>query len=434
MKYKILENPVLGSNLPKNRPIRVVGAGIAGLLAGFYLKKAGYEFEIYEQKKIAGGLLGSQTMKYGLAEKAANGFIWCKELQEVADQVGLKILSPNQKAKKRYVVRNQQLKQFPFTIGECLRMSASFFLPHSAQLVTAADFGNIYFDKVFTRQLLGPGLSGIYAADPKELSFPGALTRVAKIMNHSSLFPLALIKNTISNKGKNNSSSKKKGAGTHSFEQGMGALITNLAEYLQSHIKYEVDGKSLKNSTGNLLITVPAHQAIDFFTGKIQSLLSEVKYLPMISTTLFFNKEDLPGFREGFGCLIPPSEGMTVLGILFNSCIFPSRVVDANTLSLTCIIRDQSTDQQWINASEQTIVKQIKKDLKSLFDLQGDPLESVVFKWPKAIPVYSPQLYESWFEMDGILRKEFPNRHLFGNYTGEISVRGMSQAAAKFIT
>jgi hypothetical protein len=60
-------------------------------------------------------------------------------------------------------------------------------------------------------------------------------------------------------------------------------------------------------------------------------------------------------------------------------------------------------------------------------------LEVVITKWENGIPLYSPTLYESWFSMDEILKNQFPNRNLFGNYTGEISVRALAQSSDKII-
>lgn len=411
----------------KSKPLRVVGAGIAGLLAGFFLKKRGFDFEIIEQASVPGGLLGTRKMEHGLAEQAANGFLWCSEMQEVADGLGLEVIGPLETAKKRFLVRGGKLRRYPLSVSESLVMAGKAILPHRTQLQTAADFGKIYFGAAFNRQLLGPGLAGIYGARPEELSFPGALSSVAKIMNQSDSLPLALLKNRRANKVV--TPAGKKPLGTHSFKAGMGALVESLTEHLKDHLRLDTDGLHYKDAGDPLLITIPAPQSKHFFSGRLYELLDQVKYTPLITTTLFFHKKDLVKYTDGFGCLIPRNEGLQILGVLFNSSIFPHRSNKEEIVSLTCILRDDTPQLDLFALPDEGLQDLLVSELDQLFGVQAPPLEYSIFRWRQAIPLYSPTLYKNWFEMDSLLQTEYPNRHLFGNYTGQISVRGMCQSA-----
>ena len=96
---------------------------------------------------------------------------------------------------------------------------------------------------------------------------------------------------------------------------------------------------------------------------------------------------------------------------------------------MTCILRDDSPDLKWFLCPESELKELIINDLDSIFGIEDMPVEAVVTKWKKGIPLYSPTLYQSWFEIDEILKNNIPNRNLFGNYTGEISIRGMAQSS-----
>ena len=63
----------IGSFPERGRKIHIAGGGIAGLLAGWHLKHAGFEVKIFEKSDRAGGLIHSISGKYGLVEAAANG-------------------------------------------------------------------------------------------------------------------------------------------------------------------------------------------------------------------------------------------------------------------------------------------------------------------------------------------------------------------------
>lgn len=433
MRYNIKESSFLGKQIQHNTPYMVIGGGIAGLMLGFFLKKKGVKFKLIEQSNELGGLLKSHKSDYGLAEQAANGFIWCAEMQEICDDLGITIELPRQISKARYLVRDRKLKKFPLTAFETVKMVGKMMLPHPPAK-TIADFGEQYFGKAFNQQLLEPAFAGIYGADIRDLSFPGAVSSLANILNRSSLLPLAMMKMRFSPQTKQKASKKRQTSGTHGFKNGMSEFVDALSHHLKDDIELNVDGRSLKDTKDNLIITTPAYVASDFFEGSIKTILDKVHYTPIITTTVFFKRSALGQFKEGFGCLIPRNENLQLLGVLFNSCIFEHRVVDETIISLTCIMRDNSEDRTLFQKLDLDIKNLVVKELDTLFDISENPLDYHVFRWEKGIPLYSPSLYESWFELDELLKTKHPNRHLFGNYTGQISVRGMSQSAHKAVS
>ena len=151
----------------------------------------------------------------------------------------------------------------------------------------------------------------------------------------------------------------------------------------------------------------------------------------MISITCFFRKSSIEKFKPGFGCLIPRNEGITILGVLFNSCIFDHRVKEDDLISLTCMMRDDDPDLPLSNKSDNQLQTLIIEDLSKLFGKVEAPEEMIVSRWNQGIPVYSPDLYQNWFKIDDLLKGNHNNRHLFGNYTGDISIRAMAQATHK---
>ena len=421
--YKILNQSFLGNNLRKDTTYLIIGAGISGLLLGFYLKKAGFSFVIAEKTDRAGGLLQTHSHSCGISEYAANGFLWCEEMQEVATDLGLTLLAPKPTARARYLLRKRQLRRFPLGFGETLGMLAKIFFGPRKNFRTVEQFGHAHLGKNATRRILEPALAGIFAANINTLSFPGATSSLAKKLNVHSNLLMAL--------WKTRQKKQTVPSGTHSFLGGMGSLSEGLAHYLEPEIMYRTDGHQLKKDYSNLILTLPADQAASFFDGRMLSLLSQVEYTPVISATLFIKKESFRRFKEGFGVLIPRSEGLLSLGVLFNDSIFEGRVNDPSIRSLTCILRDDTADQKWMQASQEQLIDHLSTEIDDIFGLKEGPVFSTIQKWPRGIPVYSPELYHSWFEMQELLVKDFPNINLFANYTGQISIRGLCQEAAK---
>ena len=428
MKYRILENSFLGNPPDKDKTYIIIGAGVAGLMTGYFFKKAGIAFKIIEKSNRAGGMLQSHQLQNGIAEQAANGFLWCKELEQMATDLGLELMTPNKEASGRFLVRDKELYRYPLSMPETLSLIGGLFVSHKDTFETIQEFGEKQFGAVVARQMLEPAFAGIYGAHISQLSFPGAMTKVANILNSGNRLPLALIKSRGQRSREN--STGKGGSGTHSFKNGIEALTIKLAEYLKEDITYNTDGQQFNSVDNNLVITAPAYVAKDFFTGETFDILNAVQYVSLITSTYIFKKSDFENFTEGFGCLIPRNEALPTLGVLFNSCIFPNRVNKEELISLTCMLRDEQ-DIKYSEMSDEAIKDIHHKDLNELFGLEAQPIEYKVFKWDKAFPLYSPELHNNWFALNYYLKEKHPNINLFGNYTGELAIRGMAESLGK---
>jgi oxygen-dependent protoporphyrinogen oxidase len=434
--YRILESSFLGTPLSSDtKPIQIIGGGVAGLLTGFYLKQLGRSFTIYETSDRCGGLLGSHRHEYGRSEQAANGLLWCPELQEVCDILQLPVLEPKESAKARYIVRDGALHKMPLRPWELAAAAMRAMIPRTSRVETIEEFGQLYFGNTLTRQVLEPAFTGIYGADIAQLSFPGALTSLAQHMQQSALLPLALVKGRRAQARPKTSQHR---VGTHSFEGGMGAFVGRLQEYLRDHIQLETDGFSAIDPDARLILATPAYVSASYFADDTQpghetiaSLLKQVEYTPIVSMTLFVKRSAMAHFRDGFGCLLPRTEGMTILGVLFNSSTFAHRVWDDEHVSLTCIMRDTSPEGALFTMPEDELATLVESELHTLLGLSAPAVERVLYRWPRGIPLYTHELYESWFVLDALLKEHVPHVNLIGNYTGEISIRRMCQEIRK---
>ena len=427
-KYRILPHSVLGTAYRPDRPYRIVGGGIAGLLLGYYLKRARADYRLYELTDRVGGLLGSVERKYGIVETAANGYLWCPELQAIGDHLGLETLAPLPAAKGRYFLRNNKMTRLPLSPWQLGGLLGRVVLPHGRRLRTAEDFGQVYLGDAATRAILEPGLGGIFGGRPEELSFVGALKPLAHALNHSSHLPTGLYSYRQQLKRESDYAAPT-ASGTHGFAGGMQALVDALYHYQKDHIELGTDGLALpKDKHTQTILTLPAYRAADYFgEGHLAHELRSVRYLDMVSTTIWVHRDEVGRFREGFGVLIPRQAGYKILGVLFNSCIFPNRAYDAEHLSLTAITRLHGDEAALPPEAIQTLVV---SDLQRLLDLRAAPLDTYQRRWARGIPLYTPELAEQWWEWDELLRTEYPHVNLFGNYTGEISIRRMAQVAA----
>jgi len=81
-----------------------------------------------------------------------------------------------------------------------------------------------------------------------------------------------------------------------------------------------------------------------------------------------------------------------------------------------------------VTATDDEIRQAIKFELSALLGIR-QPYCTVIHRWPAALPQYSVELSKVWQKA----RDSWcllPGRMLFGNYTGQISLRGMIESAA----
>ena len=177
-------------------------------------------------------------------------------------------------------------------------------------------------------QLLEPALAGIYAGRLHELSFPAILPNLAKKQAKNNRLGFALLKDAWKNrKNKRAKAPKHLRGGSLSFENGMQDLVDALAIYLKDNITFNADISVLEKTGIPTILCVPAYRAASFFKShELEKKMNEISYSPIISITLFVEQKNLPKFKAGFGCLIPRNENYTILGVLFNHCIFDKRL------------------------------------------------------------------------------------------------------------
>jgi len=427
MKYPLLENSVLGKPL-KNENYTIIGAGITGLMLGYYLKKKGVPFKIIESTHRAGGILGSVKSELGLIEKSATSFRWSKEIQDMCEDLGLRIITASSKSKKKYFYSNGELKRFPLTTWEVLSTIWNLFVKKSDGLTTLKQFGETHFSEAAIAKMIEPAMFGIYSGMANELSFPATLPDLAQILNTRKRLGYGLA-NAILNKNDNEAPERFRGA--LGFKQGMQALVDALSAYLQNEIEYQKIVPAQDLEANPTILTIPAYNASNYFNGEMRNYLNAVHYSRMITATVYVKKTAVPYLKPGFGCLVPRGEGLNTLGLVFNNYLFPSRGVSNLLESITVIIRD--FDGSIAIKKDTSVFDLIKHELEMILGFKGAFLDKKLFRWEKGIPIYSNDLYESWFKMDNILKAEYPTTRLFGNYTGQISIRGMCTHAKQAV-
>ena len=420
---------MIGTLNSTSKEATVIGAGIAGMLAAYSLDRAGYSVTLFEEKEHAGGLIETRTTEHGIAESAAHSLMATEPVRELCRELGVELVEPRKDGKAKYIVRDGKLCRFPLTIGEAFDT-----LSHAA-LARSPCPGPQRLD-VWARRHLGdaaleylltPFVRGIYGVQPAEL---GA----------STAFPFldlpagkTLLGAMLSRHRKGAQKKEKKHHAAPRF--GMGDLVKRLEQRLEQRLGSRFrKGQPVDQlpEAANVIIATPAQAAGKLFRSASASLadkLMGVRYTPIVSVTVFVDRRAFTRPLHGVGVLMPAREQTNSLGILFNSCSFDYRVVDGSRFASFTVMMGGTAQPQWLAASDEEIRQALKFELATLLGIL-EPHEVVIHRWPAALPQYSMDLSAVW----DYARRTWcstPGHLLFGNYTGQISLRGMIESSAK---
>jgi oxygen-dependent protoporphyrinogen oxidase len=115
--------------------------------------------------------------------------------------------------------------------------------------------------------------------------------------------------------------------------------------------------------------------------------LAAISYPPVSSLFLGYRSEQVTHPLDGFGMLIPPAEKRDVLGVLFNSTLFPCRA-PAGHVAIT-VMTGGALRPEMAQLDDQALIARVDVELGSLLGVRGEPVFMRRTVWPQAIPQYN---------------------------------------------
>lgn len=120
--------------------------------------------------------------------------------------------------------------------------------------------------------------------------------------------------------------------------------VTNLT-FTENKVMISADKSDVDmNSSVNLQVdhvfsSIPAYKLASLLSGheKLKSTLRAIPTVHMAVVSMQFDREVLPKSFNGFGFLVPLKENSPILGVTFDSCIFPSEASQGTKLTVNVI-------------------------------------------------------------------------------------------------
>jgi oxygen-dependent protoporphyrinogen oxidase len=434
------------------KPTVIVGAGISGLSAAYYLARAGKPSILLDPRPRAGGVIETERAEGCIIEGGPDSFLAAKpEALTMIRELGLEseLISSNDFQRKTFIRKGGRMIPMPDGLmmvvptkivpmalsgllgwGTKIRMGLEFFrkpgAPHPDRSI--AEFIRDHFGQETVDYLAEPLLSGVYGGDPRDLSVDSVLPRFAEMEKKYG----SLTRGALANR-------PKQGGGPlfRSLKGGMGqwvdaivAAIRGNAELRQARAEaverlpggFRVKAGGDWLETENVVLASEAYNAAKLLDGRLADLLNQVPYS---SSVLVVFGYDAPQPMPGFGFLIPRKERRQIAAATFVGTKFPHRVPQGLTL-VRCFLGGEATPD----------VDAVHRELQDLSGISGKPRFHRLFRWPRSMAQYTVGHSLRNAEIQQLVAAA-SGLHLAGNAYGGIGipdcVRSGKQAAAQIL-
>lgn len=299
--------------------VLIVGGGITGLSAAWFVRKKhpNAEITLFEKEARLGGWIRTRSENGYFFEQGPRTFPLSRSphLLSLIEELGLEIIYSNPSSKKRYILHKGRLRPFSYFLPLLFASlwKAPFFSP-AQEDESIYSYASRRFSPKIAETLFDPLTLGIYAGDIHKLSVRSCFP---------TFFKNSLFKAFVSSKG------------LFTLKTGMESLIHALQEKLPIEFLLNCPVEKM----GEKEVVAQGKQ------WKADLVISALPPpLPARSiwvVHLGYEKASLS--KKGFGYLIPTKEKQPVLGVVFDSEIFPQQNQRSET-RLTAMVRGEEKE------------------------------------------------------------------------------------------
>jgi oxygen-dependent protoporphyrinogen oxidase len=439
-----------------NNPI-IIGAGISGLSAAYYLAKGGVSPVLLESRPRVGGVIQTDHVEGCTLEAGPDSFLSIKPAAlDLIRDLGLsdQVIGSNDHLRVTFVRRHGALVPLPDGLmmmvptkimplvttrlvgwGTKLRMGMEYLRRPKARTEdeSVSDFIVRHYGGETVDYLAEPLLAGIYGGDPGALSVSSVLPRFVELANRYG----SLTRGVLAERAK---AAQRSGANSpppplfSTLQGGLGqmvdavsAAIRGKAQVCQTRVqRVERNGSDFRIrtekdwvTTGHLVVACEAHSAATLLAGvdtRLSALLATVDYSSSMTVALGFNAADFATRPVGFGFLVPRKERHRVMACTWVGTKFSHRVPEG-TIVARCSLGGTS-DAAVLDESDDAIVAAVISELQEIAGIAARPRFTRIARWPRSMAQYTVGHAKRWAEIQERVAA-IPGLHLAGNaYTG----------------
>lgn len=428
-------------------PVTILGGGISGLSAAYYLTKNKVpSITLFEATKRLGGWIKTeQHIKHGFRFETGPRTIRPagpkgKNTLEMIEDIGLSSsLVPISKnhiaAKNRMIYVNKQLCPLPSNIMSLFKTLPPFSKPlifsilndlrigkSSKHLEDEAmyDFIERRFGTDMAKYLISAMICGICAGDAKQISVKFLMEDLFRNeQKYGGVIKgmLYTMLNNMLNKSQEQVVTANKASSSvlvdrsktehwsiYSFAEGLQIFPKTLSDYLEkenvtiknnskcTEIKFNSGGVALSvngntHETEHLISSVQSYVLAKLVEKQHPQLAEELNAIPYVDVAvvnLQYDGGDLLN-PPAFGFLVPPSENLPILGVIYDSCCF-----DMNGKTVVTVMMGGAffKEKFGLNPSHKDLYSIATKHVGEILNIKSQPTTGRVNILSNCIPQY----------------------------------------------
>jgi oxygen-dependent protoporphyrinogen oxidase len=407
--------------------VAIIGGGIAGLSAAYFLERskrddAGLEWTLFEKSDRPGGVIRTEQRDGYVLEAGPDSFLTIKpDGAQLCRDLGIggELISSNDSERKTYILVKGRLIAIPdglqfmvptrvwpivttplFSFGTKLRMAAELLTRAGTRAdESVGDFVRRHFGEQMVDRVAEPLLAGVYGGNADHLSVQAVLPRFVEMERQTGSLARATLR------ARKRAAAQQNGAQAQplftSLKSGMQQMVdTLLAAIPRERLKLCQPVLSLKRLGGDwqletpeggarfdiVLLAVPAQASAALLKpvhAELAANLARITYTSSVAVALAYDKLELPA---GHGFLIPSREDRKMMACTFVHKKFPYRVPDGGML-LRCFF-SSARMPDLLNYDDATLESIARDELKLVLGLTSQPHFARVFRWDCALPQY----------------------------------------------
>lgn len=444
----------------ERKKVVVIGGGISGLSAAFYLQQSSLkkglplDITVIEKGESLGGKVQTLHRDGFVIEKGPDSFLARKmPIIDLTRDLGLEneLVGTNPDAKKTYILHKGRLHRMPpglvlgipteFTpfiktglispMGK-LRAAMDLLLPRRTEPgdESLGGFLQRRLGKEVLTNIVEPLLAGIYAGDTHSLSLRATFPQFGAMeQKHRSLIlgMIASKKNTPTTSGAPDIAKKSLFL---TYKNGLSTLINRLIESLeqvelrtnQSVVKISKHNKSYQLTLDNdqqleadaIILALPPAISANLLSQEVAatSQLKQIDYVSVANVIMAFDQKDISFNLDGSGFLVPRTEGRSITACTWTSSKWLHAAPKGKVL-LRCYV-GRSGDEEVTRLPDQELWEKVRHDLSELMGITAEPLFYEITRWPDSMPQYPVGHLENLKSIQSDLAATMPGVFLTG--------------------
>ena len=426
----------------------IIGGGIAGLAAAYELEKAraggaDVEYTLFESRNQLGGSLATEIVNGAVLERGPDSFLTEKPAAiELCRELGLagELVPSNDAERKTYILVKNRMVGLPdglmflvptkliptaltrlFSLPTKIRMGLELLHPPrpSGEDESVASLVERHFGAEAVDRLADPLLSGIYGGDATQLSARTVLPRLVEMEQQYGSLTRGMLAGHKKMREKAKEAARQMIAAHgngHARPPAARTIFTTLRGGLQQLVDavqaklnpawlrlgtpvsslekvaegWQIGAGGELETYDSVIVCSPAWAA-GVLLGNVDATLADdlaaIPYSSSITINLLYDEAKLGQLPDGFGFLVPASEGRAML-----ACTFVHRKFLGLTPPGKAVLRaflGGMKNEALLTEPDEALVAIVRREFEEILGITSEPEYTQVSRWRRAMAQYA---------------------------------------------